>query len=214
MLSGVLKILVLFFSIFIISDAKNVCTGESLSAFNMLDVKNLTEMAKKPHCTHIVGDIIIQNLVDVELPVQIYKRIRVVFGSIIIVNNTNIVPPIFFQSLRVVNASLLPAITILGNKNVMMHVGNYFKKAVTQNKEKLMFAVLLNSNQILDTSQYNVWYLAGYPNSKFLMDSLLQVKVCGENFYKPIAGILGFLFVALTLGFSTVAFYDRPNLKI
>lgn len=195
-------------------NSAQICDGQQLSAFNDSQVEELHELVKRgkePLCTHVLGDIIFQNLSSVVIPTELYKHIRFIQGSIIILNNTNIENPIEFPSLRSINASLLPAIVVVGNGNVLLQIGSYFKKARTQAPNGMMFAVLMNKNFVLDTAQYNLWYFAGYPNSKFVTDSLLRVKVCSENLFKPIAGALGFLFVALTVAFSTVAFYDRKK---
>ncbi|PIC23409.1 hypothetical protein B9Z55_017123 [Caenorhabditis nigoni] len=213
MLSGVPKLVVFLFSCCHVALAARVCIGQNISATDMSDVPYLFEMAKEPPCTHVIGDIFIMNLTDIELPVEIYRSVRKIYGSIIVINNTNIHTPIHFPSLRVINATVLPAITAFKNRNVMVSVGPRFKKAISEQKHGITFAVVHNLNFVIDTDQYNLWWLAGYPNGRFLLDSGLMASVCDENLFKPIAGILGWLFVALALGFSTVAFYDRPTMK-
>ncbi|EGT43690.1 hypothetical protein CAEBREN_00495 [Caenorhabditis brenneri] len=211
MLSGILKILILCSSISFVFGATKSCKGDDLSAGSEKELEDLLKLAKEEQCTHVRGSIFIGNLSNVAFPVEIFKRIRHIEGSIILANNTNLQTPIHFPSLLSINASENPAIFLFGNKNVHFSIGDQFKKAINNHKYKVMFAVMSNYNVMIDTAQYNLWYLAGYPNSKFLMDSALSVKVCGENLFKPIAGILGFLFVALTVAFSTVAFYDRQK---
>uniref|UniRef100_A0A1I7T627 Recep_L_domain domain-containing protein n=1 Tax=Caenorhabditis tropicalis TaxID=1561998 RepID=A0A1I7T627_9PELO len=189
-----------------------VCKGDQLSATDVSEVDELYALVNQTRCTHVIGDIVINNLTDVTLPVEIYERIRKVFGSIIVMNNTRINSPIHFESLQIINATLLPAITVIHNNDVFVSVGRLFKKAMSNYRNRFKYAVLLNKNFILDTEQYNFWYLAGYPKAKFLTDSSFRVSVCDENLFKPVAGILGFLFVALIVAFSTVAFYDRKGI--
>lgn len=97
-------------------------------------------------------DLVVQNSgsfsADIAIPIEVYKRVRHVHGSIIIANNTNISSPIHFPSLRSINASLLPCILVLFNENVKFSVGGQFSKALTQHPIK--FAVLKNKNRVID----------------------------------------------------------------
>ncbi|NP_001317801.1 Receptor L-domain domain-containing protein [Caenorhabditis elegans] len=210
MLSEVYKTLLLAVCCFSAVDGfRNVCSGSDLSVRSNLDVKQLSELLKEDPCTHVAGDVVIENLTDIAIPIEVYKRVRHVHGSIIIANNTNISSPIHFPSLRSINASLLPCILVLFNENVKFSVGGQFSKALTQHPIK--FAVLKNKNRVIDMNDYNLWYLAGHPARTFLIDSSLSAEICLEDVFKPLAGIMGFLFVALASALSTILFYDRSN---
>ncbi|CAI2354233.1 unnamed protein product [Caenorhabditis sp. 36 PRJEB53466] len=186
------------------------CSGQDLSAKNEEDVLRLHWLLKKQiFCTHVIGDIVIANLSDVPFPTNVYQRVRTVWGSIVIWNNSHIGhAPIYFPRLHLVNSTFLPPIVLLQNNDVRFEVGDKFQKAISS-AANFTYAVLLNTNPIIDMGQYNLMWLAGYPSASFLTDSRFSAEICLENLFKSLAGALGFLFVALSVAFSTVAFYDR-----
>ncbi|CAB3409167.1 unnamed protein product [Caenorhabditis bovis] len=183
-------------------DAKVQCQGSELSASNNAELSKMTEK----ECTHVVGDIVLKNLIG-EHKFPQFLSIKHVQGSIIIKNTSYLDDAINFQNLAEIIADKQPALQVEDNRKLYLAWGGRLRVVRTNNK----ITYLLKNNGIspISPNLYNVLYYAAFPRSTFLIDTHMNVMVTNESFYKAMAAAFGFMSLFLAIGLIAVACYGR-----
>ncbi|UMM33577.1 hypothetical protein L5515_007001 [Caenorhabditis briggsae] len=186
-----------------ISATETICNGTELSVYDDLDIGGLTE---KP-CTKVFGDIVIANL-NGGKRMSNYWTIEELYGSLFIVNTTNLGDSVNLQNLQTIHAAESPALVIRNNRGLRLAIGARLGHVSTGSNITYWFTD--NWPAAMTESEHYTLFMASDKNRPvFYTDNHFTTRQCDGWYYKLWTFVFGTLCFMVSCALIGLSFYGR-----